>query len=170
MEKLHEAPRSFDDIASFVKSRDCGSRTVREILAKKPAGTWTVRPEASVYEALHVMAEHNVGSLVVIDAGRVAGVISERDYARKVILIGKASRETFVHEIMSSPAVSVEPGSTVTQCMELMTGRFIRHLPVVESGTLVGCVSIGDVVKALIADQGQRIGQFEDYIRGSYPA
>ena len=169
MEKQHEIKRNFDDIASFVETRDCGSRTVREILAKKPTGAWTIRTEASVYEALHVMAEHNVGALVVVDGERVAGVISERDYARKVILIGKASRETFVHEIMSAPAISVELLTTVAQCMELMTGKFIRHLPVIESGILVGCVSIGDVVKALIADQGRRIGQFEDYIRGSYP-
>jgi len=170
MEKQHEPTRNIDDIASFVKSRECGSRTVREILANKPAGTWTIRTEASVYEALHVMAEHNVGALVVADGGVVAGVISERDYARKVILIGKASRETLVREIMSSPAVSVDLETSVTQCMELMTGRHFRHLPVVEAGILVGCVSIGDVVKALIEDQGQRIGEFENYIRGSYPA
>ena len=169
MEKLHEEKRNFDDIASFVKVEDCGSRTVREILAKKPTGTWTIRTEASVYEALHVMAEHNVGALVVTEDERVVGVISERDYARKVILIGKASRETLVREIMSSPAVSVDLGTTVAQCMELMTGKFIRHLPVIESGILVGCVSIGDVVKALIADQERRIEQFEDYIRGNYP-
>lgn len=170
METLHEEKRDFDDIATFVGNRECGSRTVREILAKKPAGTWTIRKEASVYEALHVMADHNVGALVVVDGGRVAGVISERDYARKVILIGKASRETFVSEIMSAPAISVGPGTTVAQCMELMTGKYIRHLPVIDSDNLVGCVSIGDVVKALIADQGQRIGQFENYIRGNYPA
>jgi len=169
MGERHDVQRNFDDIASFVKSQECGSRTVREILAKKQPGTWTVRTEASVYEALHVMADHNVGALVVTEGERVVGVISERDYARKVILTGKASRETLVREIMSSPAVSVEPGATVAQCMELMTGKFIRHLPVLEAGKLVGCVSIGDVVKALIADQGQRIGQFEDYIRGSYP-
>jgi CBS domain-containing protein len=169
VDNLNEVKRKFDDLASFAKNQDCGSRTVREILAKKRTGTWTIRTEASVYEALHVMAEHNVGALVVMEGDRVAGVISERDYARKVILIGKASRETFVHEIMSSPAVSVGLGATVAQCMELMTGKFIRHLPVVESGILVGCVSIGDVVKALIEDQSRRISQFEDYIQGSYP-
>jgi CBS domain-containing protein len=161
--------RNFDDIAGFVKNQASGSRTVSEILAGKPTGTWTIRTEASVYEALHVMAQHNVGALVVVEGGRVVGMVSERDYARKVILIGKASRETLVHEIMSSPAVSVGPGTTVAECMELMTGKFIRHLPVVDAGTLLGCVSIGDVVKALIADQGRRIAQFEDYIRGSYP-
>ena len=169
MGEQNNVQRNFDDIASFVKSQECGSRTVREILAKKQPGTWTIRTEASVYEALHVMADHNVGALVVIEGDRVAGVISERDYARKVILIGKASRETFVREIMSAPAISVGPGTTVAQCMELMTGKFIRHLPVIDAGILVGCVSIGDVVKALIADQEQRIGQFEDYIRGNYP-
>ncbi len=169
MEKLQEVKRNFDDIASFVESRDCGSRTVREILAKKPAGTWTIRTDASVYEALLAMAEHNVGALVATEGERVVGIISERDYARKVILIGKTSRDTTVHEIMSSPAVSVEPGTTVARCMALMTGRFIRHLPVIDKGILVGCVSIGDVVKVLIADQGRLISQFEDYIQGNYP-
>ena len=169
MEKLDEATRNFDDIASFVNNQECGSRTVREILAKKPAGIWTIRTEASVYEALHVMADHNVGALVVIEGDRVAGVVSERDYARKVILIGKASRETLVREIMSAPAISVGPETTVAQCMELMTGRFIRHLPVIESGILVGCVSIGDVVKALLADQEARLGKIEAYISGAYP-
>jgi CBS domain-containing protein len=169
MEGLREVQRNTDDIASFVKSRDCGFTTVRQILAKKPAGTWVIRAEASVYDALLLMAERNVGALVVLDGEQVVGVISERDYARKVILIGKASRETFVSEIMSSPAVTVDLGTTVAQCMELMTGRCIRHLPVVESGILVGCVSIGDVVKTLIVEQGRRIGDFENYIRGSYP-
>ncbi len=164
-----EVKRDFDDIASYVKGEQCGSRTVGEILASKPAGTWTVRAEASVYEALHVMAQYNVGALIVTEGECVVGVISERDYARKVILIGKASRETFVREIMSSPAVSVGFGTTVTECMELMTGKFIRHLPVLDSGILVGCISIGDVVKALIADQRRRISEFEDYIRGRYP-
>jgi CBS domain-containing protein len=128
-----------------------------------------VRTEDSVFEALKTMAERNVGALIVLEGDRVVGVISERDYARKVILIGKASRETLVREIMSSPAVTVNLSTTVSQCMELMTGRFIRHLPVVEAEILVGCVSIGDVVKTLIAEQGRRIGEFENYIRGSYP-
>lgn len=162
--------RKFDDIATFVESRSCGSTTVREILERKPAGTWVIPADASVFDSLQLMAERNVGALVVVDDDRVLGMISERDYARKVILIGKTSRETLVREIMSAPAVTVEPGTTVAQCMDLMTGRFIRHLPVLEAGILVGCVSIGDVVKTLIAEQGRRISQFEDYIRGNYPA
>jgi CBS domain-containing protein len=169
MAVMRETKRNTDDIASFVRSRDCGSTTVREVLAKKPVGTWVVDAEASVLEALKVMAERNVGALVVREDDRVVGVISERDYARKVILIGKASRETLVREIMSSPAVTVDLSTTVSQCMDLMTGRFIRHLPVIESGILVGCVSIGDVVKTLIVEQGRRIGEFESYIRGDYP-
>ena len=169
MERLREMSRNTDDIASFVKSRDCGSTTVRELLAKKRAGTWVIGAGDSVFEALKLMAERNVGALVVIEGDRVAGVISERDYARKVILIGKASRETSVREIMSSPAVTVNLSTTVSHCMELMTGMFIRHLPVIESGILLGCVSIGDVVKTFIVEQGRRIGEFESYIRGDYP-
>jgi len=161
--------RKFDDIASFVEKQGCGSTTVREILAKKPAMTWVIPPGATVFEALLMMSERNVGALVVVEGGQVVGMISERDYARKVILIGKSSRETHVSEIMSSPVVTIDPETTVAHCMELMTGKFIRHLPVVEFGILAGCVSIGDVVKTLIAEQGRRISQFENYIHGNYP-
>ncbi len=164
-----ELKMNTDEIAAFVQKQDCGSTTVREILAKKQPGIWVVGPEASVYDALRVMAERNVGALVVVEDGHVLGVISERDYARKVILTGKSSRETLVREIMGSPAVSVDLGTTVAHCMDLMTGRHIRHLPVIASEVLVGCISIGDVVKTIIAEQGRRIGQFEDYISGTYP-
>lgn len=143
--------------------------TVRELLARKKQGTYTIGSGASVLDAIRLMAEKNVGALIVVDWGKVAGVISERDYARKVILTGKTSRETEVGEIMSSPAVTVSPETTVGECMELMTRSFIRHLPVMDDGVLIGCVSIGDVVKAIITDQQRLIGQFQDYISGAYP-
>jgi len=169
MNTMHALKLNTDEIASFVQEQDCGSTTVREVLAKKAPGVWVVAAEASVYEALRIMAERNVGALVVVEDGHVLGVISERDYARKVILTGKSSRETLVREIMGSPVVAVDLGTTVAHCMDLMTGRHIRHLPVIASEILVGCISIGDVVKTIIAEQGRRIGQFEDYIRGNYP-
>lgn len=169
MNASRELKMDTGEVASFVQYRDCGSTTVREVLAKKSPGTLVIGADASVYEALRIMAERNVGALVVVEDGRVIGVISERDYARKVILAGKSSRETLVREIMCSPAVAVDPGTTVAHCMELMTGKFVRHLPVIASEILVGCISIGDVVKSIIAEQGRRIGQFEDYISGNYP-
>jgi len=169
MNTTRELKMNTDQISSFVQNQDCGATTVREVLAKKSPGTWVIEAEDTVYEALRVMAERNVGALVVVEDGYVLGVISERDYARKVILTGKSSRETMVREIMGSPAVVVDLGTTVAHCMDLMTGRHIRHLPVIVSDVLVGCISIGDVVKTIIAEQGRRIGQFEDYIRGNYP-
>lgn len=146
------------------------AQTARNILAEKRPGIYTARPDVSVFDALRLMAEHNVGALVVVDGGDVVGVISERDYARKVILIGKSSRETQVREIMGTPPVTVGPATTVGECMQLMTGNHIRHLPVVASGVLIGCVSIGDVVKAIIADQRRRIQQLEAYLSDTYPA
>ena len=146
------------------------AQTSRNILAEKRPGIYTAKPDASVFDALRLMAEHNVGALVVVDGGDVVGVISERDYARKVILIGKSSRETKVREIMGTPPVTVGPATTVGECMQLMTGNHIRHLPVVASGVLIGCVSIGDVVKAIIADQRRRIQQLEAYLSDTYPA
>lgn len=146
------------------------STRVGGVLAGKPTGgAVTIGPEESVFEGLRRMAAHNIGALVVVEEGRVVGVMSERDYARKVILIGKSSRETRVREIMTSPAVTVGPDDTIASCMELMTARFIRHLPVVDAGSLVGCISIGDVVKRLLAEQQERIGQYEAYISGAYP-
>lgn len=169
MNTARQSNLNTDEIASFVQHQDCGSTTVREILAKKPPGVWVIGADASVFEALRVMAERNVGALVVVEDGRVLGVISERDYARKVILSGKSSRETLVREIMGSPAVAVGLETTVSHCMDLMTGKYIRHLPVIASEILVGCISIGDVVKTIIQEQGRRIGQYEDYISGNYP-
>jgi len=116
------------------------------------------------------MAEKDVGALVVVDGENVIGVVSERDYARKVILIGKASRETAVEEIMGAPPVTVTTRTTVAECMALMTSRRIRHLPVVSEGVLIGLVSIGDLVKAMLEEMEARLGKIEAYISGTYPA
>lgn len=163
--------REIDDIASYLPKCDSGSMLVRDVLVqKRRREVLTVGPRDSVYDALSQMAEKNVGALVVVDGGRVVGVLSERDYARKVILIGKASRETVVEEIMGAPAITVSTGTSIAECMAVMTGRCLRHLPVVSDGMLVGIVSIGDLVKALLADQEARLGKIEAYISGAYPA
>lgn len=161
---------ALDNIGEYLPKTASGSTPVRVMLQRKRhRDVFTVGPKESVYEALRAMAERNVGALVVLENERVVGVVSERDYARKVILAGKASRETAVGEIMGAPAVTVTPGTTVAECMTLMTQRYIRHLPVVDEGVLVGVVSIGDVVKSLFAEQEQRLGKIEAYISGTYP-
>jgi CBS domain-containing protein len=141
-------------------------KTVANILETKGSEVFEVGPGASVYEALNVLAEKNVGALVVMDGGKLAGIISERDYARKVVLVERSSRDTLVSEIMSSDVMTVAPTSSVDDCMELMTERHIRHLPVVDGGQLVGVISIGDVVKAVIADLAALVEQLDSYIRG----
>lgn len=141
-------------------------KTVANILEVKGSETFEVGPEASVYEALNILADKNVGALVVTDSGKLVGVISERDYARKVVLVERSSHDTLVSEIMSSDVLTVGPTSSVEDCMELMTERHIRHLPVVEGGQLVGVISIGDVVKAVIADLAALVEQLDSYIRG----
>lgn len=139
-------------------------KTVRQLLQAKGDTVYSIAPDARVYEALKLMAEKEVGALVVLAGGALAGILSERDYARKVILHGKSSHDIPVREIMTANVVTVNPGQTVDQCMALMTNNRIRHLPVVESGKLVGLVSIGDLVKELIAEQEQTIRQLETYI------
>jgi CBS domain-containing protein len=138
--------------------------TVQELLVSKPAGVVTISPQASVYEALARMSEHDIGALVVTDGGQVVGILSERDYARKVILHQKSSREIRVSEIMTADVLYVERSHTVDQCMALMTDKRIRHLPVLDDGRLVGVLSIGDLVRATIADQQFTIKQLEHYI------
>ncbi len=139
-------------------------KSVTHILDAKGRKVWSVAPDAKVYEALERMAEHDVGALLVMDGDRLAGIVSERDYARKVILLGRRSHEASVAEIMTAEVLTVTPESSVADCMTLMTERRIRHLPVVEDGSLVGLVSIGDVVKAVISDQEHLIEQLERYI------
>ncbi|MBN2207115.1 MAG: CBS domain-containing protein [Candidatus Aminicenantes bacterium] len=142
--------------------------TVKEILDAKGRDVWTVTPGAKVLDALRIMAEKLVGALVVVEEGRVVGVISERDYARKVILEGKTSKDTPVKDIMTSPVYGVRPESTAEECMGLMTGKHIRHLPVFEDEKLVGVVSIGDVVKSIMTDQKVTIENLQNYIMGKY--
>jgi len=140
--------------------------TVRDILHGKENQIWSVSPDSTVFDALKLMAEKNVGALLVLDGKKIAGMFSERDYARKVILKGKASKKTSVEEIMTSEVTTVRPGQSVEECMALMTDKRIRHLPVLEGNKLAGLISIGDVVKAIISDREFIIKQLENYITG----
>jgi len=139
---------------------------VRDILQRKGNQVWSVAPDSTVYDALMLMAEQNVGALLVLDREKIVGIFSERDYARKIILKGKASKETSVDEIMTSEVTTVHPGQSVEECMALMTDKRIRHLPVLEGEKLAGLISIGDVVKAIISDREFIIKQLEGYITG----
>lgn len=142
-------------------------KPVRELLRIKGQETWSVSPDTPVYDALKLMAEKNVGALLVLDGDKLAGILSERDYARKVILKGKASKNTPAREIMSENVVCVTPKQSVAECMALMTDKHFRHLPVIEDDKLVGVISIGDVVKAIISEQKFVIEQLEHYIAGA---
>jgi CBS domain-containing protein len=138
----------------------------RKLLERKGSNVFTVEAGASVIDALRIMAEKNVGALVVMDSGKLAGIFSERDYARKVVLKNKFSRETSVREIMTANPILVTPHSEVQECMRLMTDHQVRHLPVVDQGSLIGIISIGDVVKWIIEDQADSIQFLEHYIKG----
>jgi CBS domain-containing protein len=139
------------------------SATVRDLLRGKSA-VYSVGPDATVYDALLLMAERNIGAVIVQSDQRVEGIFSERDYARKVMLLGKTSKETLVSEIMTPHLVCIEPDWTVDQCMALMTDKRIRHLPVMDAGQLVGVVSIGDVVRAVVEEQQFTINSLQRYI------
>ena len=140
--------------------------TVSSILRYKGHHVWSVSPDESVFEAIRLMADKGIGALVVIAGERLIGIISERDYARKVVLQGKSSRDTPVREIMTSPVVSVSPNHTVDECMRIVTTRRIRHLPVVQGEKVVGVVSIGDLVQKVISTQGEIIQYLQEYIVG----
>jgi CBS domain-containing protein len=141
-------------------------QTVSQLLQVKGSQIFAVAPQDSVLRAIEIMATRHVGALLVMNEGTLLGIISERDYARKVILKNRSSHDTPVSDIMSSPAVSVTPEDTVHHCMQLMTDGRFRHLPVVKSGRVVGILSIGDLVKAVIQEQSQTIEQLERYIAG----
>jgi len=141
--------------------------TVQHLLQTKNPEIWSVPPEATVFEALQLMAEKDVGALLVMEGEKLVGIFSERDYARKVILQDRSSRQTRVREIMTAQVVCVSPEQTLDECMALMTARHIRHLPVVDSDErVVGVISIGDVVKAVISDQALLISHLHNYILG----
>lgn len=140
-------------------------KTVSEILGVKGRAVWTIQQTASVFDALKLMAEKDVGALVVLDGKKPTGIISERDYARKIVLKGDTSKETPVWEIMSEPVIHATIDQTVEECMALMTEKHIRHIPILEDGRLAGLVSIGDLVSATISDQKHRIEQLERYIQ-----
>ena len=139
-------------------------KSLKQLLSAKGGQVYSIRPDAKVIEALKLMAQKDIGALIVLDGERLAGVLSERDYARKVILHGKSSQDIAVRDIMTTDVVTVDPEHTVEQCMGLMTERRVRHLPVLDNERLVGLVSIGDLVKEVIADQEQTIKQLESYI------
>jgi len=138
--------------------------TVRDILNAKGGEVWSVSPEITVFETLKLMAERNIGAVLVVEAGRPMGMFSERDYARQVILKGKASKDTPVREVMSTHVVFVRPAQKLEECMALMTDKRVRHLPVLEGERVIGVVSIGDVVKAMISEKEFIIEQLATYI------
>ena len=144
--------------------------TVNSVLRRKDRKVFTIAPGASVYEAIALMAENSVGALLVVGEGMLVGILSERDYARKVVLQSRSSKDTRVADIMSCPVVTVSPAHTVEECMRLMTDKRIRHLPVVEGTAIVGIVSIGDLVRSVITVQGEIIQHLQQYINGPYPA
>ena len=140
--------------------------TVQQILQKKGGEVWTIGPQVTVFDALKLMAEKEIGALLVVETGKVVGIFSERDYARKVILKGRSSKDTPVRKIMTERVITVDPNTTVEVCMGLMTDRHIRHLPVIEDDRLIGVISIGDVVKVIITEQTYLIEHLENYIAG----
>jgi CBS domain-containing protein len=141
-------------------------RRVKDILQEKGSQVYAVAPDATVYEALQQMAEENVGALMVMEGERMVGLISERDYARKIVLKGKFSKDVAVREIMSTQMVTIGPDEDVEGCMELMTDRRVRHLPVFDDGRLIGLISIGDIVNTIIRHKEEIIEQLENYIKG----
>lgn len=142
---------------------------VKEILNQKGRNVFSVKPEDTVYNAIAKMAEHNIGALLVVEAEKLVGIISERDYRNKVILEGRTSKTTRVKDIMTEKVIRVNPTDSVNLCMQLMTDKKIRHLPVVDDEEIVGVISIGDVVKTVIANQKVEINSLRDYIGGGYP-
>jgi CBS domain-containing protein len=138
---------------------------VKDVLNEKGHEIWSIGPDASVFDAIEMMAQKEVGALLVLDAGELIGIISERDYTRKVILKGKSSREIKIRTIMTSPVICADTEQDVKECMALMTSKKIRHLPILENNQLAGMVSLGDLVQSIIAEQNSKIRDFESYFR-----
>ena len=143
-------------------------RSVEKLLQIKGNQTWSIDPQATVYEALQLMSEKEVGAILVLEEGKVIGIFTERDYARKLILKGKFSKDTAVRELMTQEVLYVDPHNTIEDCMVLMTNNRVRHLPVLDNGKLAGIVSLGDMVKHIISEQESTIAQLEKYITGGY--
>jgi CBS domain-containing protein len=156
--------KKLDNIAAIMAG------TARTVLELKEASVHAIDPRASVYDAIVMMDELKVGALLVMEGSALLGIVSERDYARKVILQGRASKETTVDEIMSSPAITIEPTTSLSECMRLVTERRIRHLPVIDGGRVVGVISIRDIVSAIALQQAELIEQLNTVIQGPYPA
>ena len=144
--------------------------SVSAILAHKGSAVWSIAPNATVFDAIQLMADKNVGALPVVEDGRLAGIVSERDYTRKVILKGKSSKETPVRDIMTQELITADAGDSITECLRVMTEKRIRHLPVMEGSKMIGLVSIGDLVRRIISAQTATIDNLEKYITGDYPA
>ena len=157
-------------VTAAIEPRAQLDEPVMSVLRLKTPGVWSTSPDSTVYEAIEMMAEKRVGALVVMREGTLAGIVSERDYARKVILKNKHSQETRVHEIMTAPVLSISPGQSIQECMRTMSTHRVRHLPVVEAEKVVGIVSIGDLVNWIIRSQEQTIHHLHNYITGAYPA
>lgn len=144
---------------------------VRNVLEKKGSTTvWWIGPHATVYEALEIMSEKDIGALLVLENGRLVGIFSERDYARKVILYGRSSKTTTVGDLMTSPVITIGPDDSITNCMQIMVSNHIRHIPVVENDRILGLITLGDVVKVIISAQEEVIRNLQSYISGDYIA
>jgi CBS domain-containing protein len=143
---------------------------ISSLLHHKPSAVWSVAPDSSVFDALKLMADKNIGALLVMSGGKLSGIFTERDYARKIALHGKSSRETQIREIMPKELITITPDDTVEGCMKLMTEHRIRHLPVLQNGKVAGIISIGDLVNCIISTQNAAIEQLEQYIAGGVAA
>src|SRR5712692_6112535 len=154
---------------AFLESNIHFDEPVKSLLRQKGRAVWSISPEATVYEAIERISENHIGALVVLSAERLVGIISERDYARKVILKGRQSRETRVREIMNRSVLYVNPETNIDECLRLMTSRLVRHLPVLEGESVVGMISMGDLVNWIISSHEHTIHQLESYISGTYP-
>jgi len=142
-------------------------RSVQDILNSKGSEVWSVKPDDIIFDAIQLMADKNIGALLVMEEDKLIGIVTERDYARKVVLEGKSSREASINEVMTTKVLCVSPQRTINECMALMTEKRIRHLPVVDQKQVVGFLSIGDLVKAVISEQKILIDQLQNYISGS---